>query len=232
VAERKSIEFLRKYWFIILMALFSLLGILLLITYWAEPQKSQTVAAFLSFIATAILLSVTWLYVRTTQAQLNLMREQWEEGRKPRITFSPHVDRETYNELEYGSPPNQRRILFQIVYLEIWNLGQPTINILGVRFTQNLTGRTRAIETHEIVRKGDVGRVNITEPLLKILSHSNDFIEIVNAPPVMRQIEMRVKYSFGLGNKISRAETFEFAPSLEGDRVVIVVAEPAIHIEE
>jgi hypothetical protein len=230
MTENKALAFFRRISFIVLVCALFLIGVALTIQYWAEPQKAQTVTSLLSFSATVILLAVTWLYVRTTKEQVSLLREQWEEGHKARLSFSHHVERNTFRDFEYSA--NRIVITSQVVYLEVWNLGQPTLIVHGVRFTQNLTGRTRAIEAHEIIRSRAVGKVDITEMLLKILSHSDDFIEIVNAPAVMRQMDVRLIYSFGAGNKISKAETFEFSPSLDNGQLTIVVVEPPIIVED
>jgi hypothetical protein len=71
------------------------LGVLILVLfalgvfrhYWGDPAKAQTVGALFGFFAAAILIGVTWEYVRVNQQSLALQRAQWEQQNKVVLVF-------------------------------------------------------------------------------------------------------------------------------------------------
>jgi hypothetical protein len=55
--------------------------------YRDDPAKAQTVGALFSFFAAAILVGVTWEYVRINQKILSLQQAQWEDQNRVVIRF-------------------------------------------------------------------------------------------------------------------------------------------------
>lgn len=55
--------------------------------YWGDPTNAQTVGALFSFFAAAILVGVTWEYVRINQKILSLQQAQWEEQNRVVLRF-------------------------------------------------------------------------------------------------------------------------------------------------
>ncbi len=55
--------------------------------YWANPAKTQAVGALFGFLAAAILIGVTWEYVRINQKNLALLQLQWEQQNRVVLRF-------------------------------------------------------------------------------------------------------------------------------------------------
>jgi hypothetical protein len=55
--------------------------------YWGDAARAQAVGAVFGFLAAAILVGVTWEYVRITQRILALQQAQWEEQNKVVLRF-------------------------------------------------------------------------------------------------------------------------------------------------
>lgn len=55
--------------------------------YWSDPAKAQTIGALFSFIASAILVGVTWEYVRINQKSFSLQQAQWEQQNRVVLRF-------------------------------------------------------------------------------------------------------------------------------------------------
>lgn len=55
--------------------------------YWNDYSKAQSVGGFLSFAAAAILIGVTWEYVRINQKALSLQQMQWEQQNRVVVRF-------------------------------------------------------------------------------------------------------------------------------------------------
>jgi hypothetical protein len=55
--------------------------------YWGDPANAQTVGALFSFFAAAILVGVTWEYVRINQKILSLQQAQWEQQNRVVLRF-------------------------------------------------------------------------------------------------------------------------------------------------
>lgn len=55
--------------------------------YWGDPARAQTVGALFSFFAAAILIGVTWEYVRINQKSLSLQQAQWEQQNRVVLRF-------------------------------------------------------------------------------------------------------------------------------------------------
>jgi hypothetical protein len=55
--------------------------------YWGDAARAQAVGAMLGFLAAAILVGVTWEYVRINQRILALQQAQWEEQNKVVLRF-------------------------------------------------------------------------------------------------------------------------------------------------
>jgi len=64
-----------------------LTGSLLFNHYWSDPSKTQALGGYLSFVAAAILIWVTWEYVRINQQTLSLQKAQWEQQNKVVLRF-------------------------------------------------------------------------------------------------------------------------------------------------
>lgn len=59
--------------------------------YWGDPAKAQTVGALFSFFAAAILIGVTWEYVRINQKSLALQQAQWEQQNRVVFRFGVKI---------------------------------------------------------------------------------------------------------------------------------------------
>ena len=55
--------------------------------YWNDAAKAQSAGGFLSFVAAAILIGVTWEYVRINQKTLALQQSQWEQQNRVVLRF-------------------------------------------------------------------------------------------------------------------------------------------------
>ena len=55
--------------------------------YWNDPAKAQSAGGFLAFVAAAILIGVTWEYVRINQKALSLQQLQWEQQNRVVLRF-------------------------------------------------------------------------------------------------------------------------------------------------
>jgi hypothetical protein len=55
--------------------------------YRGDPAKAQTVGALFSFFAAAILVGVTWEYVRINQKSLSLQQAQWDQQNRVVLRF-------------------------------------------------------------------------------------------------------------------------------------------------
>jgi hypothetical protein len=55
--------------------------------YWSDPAKAQSAGGFLAYVAAAILIGVTWEYVRINQKALSLQQLQWEEQNRVVLRF-------------------------------------------------------------------------------------------------------------------------------------------------
>ena len=55
--------------------------------YWGDPARAQTVGALFGFFAAAILVGVTWEYVRINQKSLSLQQAQWEQQNRVVLRF-------------------------------------------------------------------------------------------------------------------------------------------------
>ncbi len=55
--------------------------------YRSDPPKAQTVGALFSFLAAAILIGVTWEYVRINQKSLSLQQAQWDQQNRVVLRF-------------------------------------------------------------------------------------------------------------------------------------------------
>jgi hypothetical protein len=55
--------------------------------YWSDPAKAQSAGGFLAFVAAAILIGVTWEYVRINQKALSLQQLQWEQQNRVVLRF-------------------------------------------------------------------------------------------------------------------------------------------------
>jgi hypothetical protein len=55
--------------------------------YWGDPANAQAVGALFSFFAAAILVGVTWEYVRINQKSLSLQQAQWDQQNRVVLRF-------------------------------------------------------------------------------------------------------------------------------------------------
>jgi len=55
--------------------------------YWGDPASAQAVGALFGFFAAAILVGVTWEYVRINQKSLSLQQAQWEQQNRVVLRF-------------------------------------------------------------------------------------------------------------------------------------------------
>jgi hypothetical protein len=55
--------------------------------YWSDPVKAQAVGAFFGFLTAAILVGITWEYVRINQKSLSLQQAQWEQQNRVVLRF-------------------------------------------------------------------------------------------------------------------------------------------------
>jgi hypothetical protein len=55
--------------------------------YWGDPARAQAVGALFGFFAAAILVGVTWEYVRINQRSLSLQQSQWEQQNRVVLRF-------------------------------------------------------------------------------------------------------------------------------------------------
>jgi hypothetical protein len=62
-------------------------ALIVYIHYWSDYSKAQSVGGFLSFAAAAILIGVTWEYVRINQRSLSLQQLQWEQQNRVVLRF-------------------------------------------------------------------------------------------------------------------------------------------------
>jgi len=63
------------------------IALVFFLRFWREPAEAQSIAGLFSFLAAALLIAVTWEYVRTNQETLALMEAQWQEQNKLGLRF-------------------------------------------------------------------------------------------------------------------------------------------------
>ncbi|HUK86725.1 MAG TPA: hypothetical protein VLT85_03595, partial [Terriglobales bacterium] len=76
---------IKCYWLACSLALFVLLAVVLLLTYWEDPARP---AALLGFLAVMLLVGSTAEYLRTTQQGLLLLQELLRRQNELGIKFS------------------------------------------------------------------------------------------------------------------------------------------------
>lgn len=119
--------------------------------YWHAPMEAQSIAGLFSFLAAAILISVTVEYVRTNQENLALLREQWEEQNKLGLRFG-------LKKLRNGGA-------------RVWiaNVGLRQFMVTKARIRQR-GGKTTVLHKHMIVRPSSVRGFNLPDEIWKPVS--------------------------------------------------------------
>jgi len=77
-------RWLNRYGLLVVLGMVVLLSIAAFYWHWTDSQK---LIAVTGLAVTAILAAITWQYLRTTQASLDLLREQWKYQQAVEIQF-------------------------------------------------------------------------------------------------------------------------------------------------
>jgi hypothetical protein len=77
-------RFVKDYWILLI---FAIAAVSLFWHYRYDPLRAQTIGALFGFLTSLLLVWVTWEYVRTNQANLNLLQKQWEEQNRIVVQF-------------------------------------------------------------------------------------------------------------------------------------------------
>jgi hypothetical protein len=87
VDTRSTRAFLRKHAPTIIVLALVACALVFFRHYWRDPARAQTVGALFGFFAAAILVGVTWEYVRINQKSLSLQQAQWEQQNRVVLRF-------------------------------------------------------------------------------------------------------------------------------------------------
>jgi hypothetical protein len=83
----KAIEFAKRHTPSLVVIILVSVAAVFFEHYWSDPAKAQSAGGFLAFVAAAILIGVTWEYVRINQRALSLQQLQWEQQNKVILRF-------------------------------------------------------------------------------------------------------------------------------------------------
>ncbi|SRR5579872_1797546 len=139
--------FLKRFgvWLFLLVLTAGAVGIS--VVYWADPHKPAAVGALFGFITTALLVGITFEYVRMNQRSLRLLRLQWKRQNETEIKFGVTAYHDT---------------------ARVWvgNIGLPTIIVTKV-VVRGLEGKPITVHKNIIVSHGQKRRfylpVNVWE---------------------------------------------------------------------
>jgi hypothetical protein len=138
-----------------------------------SPWSAKTIDAalrisLLGFLATLVLLAITWVYVLTTRDQLAEARKRAKEEDAVQVMLSvrvPAYGRETAK-LGIGEglfkegPP---------IYLDVWNFGRPAFMVMEVQVAVG-QGNIESLRPQELVSGGQIVSIPVTHILMGLAS--------------------------------------------------------------
>ncbi len=221
--------FVRRQWpLLVILGLF-VMGLVLFLFNWPNPPRAQALGSFLGFLGGLALLIVTWLYVIAIREELDLFREQWEEGHAVQTALSLSVDTAKPRSLYHGRPGNDRLLNCWTIYVEVWNPGQRVFKVSAVRFYRQSAGQAAAVQCQRFVMPGRVARIEVTKKVLGVFSLYDSHIELLEYPKAVRDdLAIQIEYTVGRGLFTSQREVFDVCVQIQGDVIATVVAEPAM----
>ena len=126
----------------------------------------------LGFITNLVLVAVTWIYVLITREQLR----ELQAAREPNAVLHVRIPGRGLQDIKYGRGHDQFRDGSPI-YLDVWNVGGPTIMVLRVSISLKDDSHKEVLEPQVLVESGKVAPLNISHPLMRLVSVGHGYTE-------------------------------------------------------
>lgn len=162
----------------------------------------------LGFFANLVLVGITWVYVLITREQLR----EIQAAHDPRAVLHVRVPNPYEEDIKFGKgggvfrsgPP---------IYLEVWNVGGPTIMVTRVAVTEKDSQYKGDLTPQVVVDSGKLGSVNVAYAVMRLVAERFETPDQMIDFPSLTTAEAQFKadfFSFGMERTLQIACKFQF----------------------